>query len=218
MVLNFLRLNPIYPPHPMLNIDDAIPSTHGNQDFNVFLPMDDIDDNVSSSTTSAGETRGGIDTIAPETTAADGLSATSMASARHATSPPYSPSNGGAVRGVAGVDGGLMGLLTERPAVVEEVLHESVVTGFNCLGSSADYGVVGCVVASISREPFLDTEVSPKVRCPRGPLENVLQWTGCCGVVLSLFRSIFFFFRLLKTSRMRKERCFCCCCCSLEVM
>lgn len=145
----------------------ASPSAHGNQDFNVFLPTGDIDDNVSSSNTSARETRGGTDSIAPETAAADGFTAASMASPRRATSPPYSPRNGGAVRSTSGGVGGvgdLMGLLTERPAVVEEVLHEGVMTGFNCLGSNADYGVVGCVVASVSREPFQDTEVSPKVR------------------------------------------------------
>lgn len=149
----------------MLNLHhDAIPSAHGKQDYNVFLPTGDIDDNVSSST-SAGEPRGGTDSIAPETTAADGLTATSsMASPRHATSSPCSPSNGDAVKSSSGVGGDLMGLLTERPAVVEEVVHEGVMTGFNCLGSNADYGVVGCVVASVSREPFEDTEVSPKVR------------------------------------------------------
>ena len=55
----------------------------------------------------------------------------------------------------------------ERPAVLEEVLHEDVISEFNYLGSSGDaFGMVGCVVASVSREPFCTTEVSLKV-CPR---------------------------------------------------
>lgn len=55
-------------------------------------------------------------------------------------------------------------LMTERPAVVEEVVHEGVMSSFDCLRSSAVYGVVGCVVAAVSREPFQDTEGSPKVK------------------------------------------------------
>lgn len=86
-----------------------------------------------------------------------------------------------------------MGLLTGRPAVVEEVLHESVVTGFNCLGSSTDYGVVGCVVASVSREPFQETEVSPKVNefSTRAVLFEYARQPFVCGVVLSPSRFVF---------------------------
>lgn len=51
----------------------------------------------------------------------------------------------------------------ERPAVLEEVLDDEIITDFNCLGTSDDFGLVGCVVASVSREPFCTTEVPSKV-------------------------------------------------------
>jgi len=34
----------------------------------------------------------------------------------------------------------------ERPAVLEEVLDDEVIADFNCLGTSDDFGLVGCVV------------------------------------------------------------------------
>ena len=55
-------------------------------------------------------------------------------------------------------------LASERPSVVEEVLDDDVVADFNYLGSSEPLAVVGCVVASVSRDPFETTEVSPRVR------------------------------------------------------
>ena len=63
-------------------------------------------------------------------------------------------------------DGGSGGnkLASERPAVVEEVLDDDVIADFNYLGSSEQLAVVGCVVASVSRDPFEGTEVSPRVR------------------------------------------------------
>ena len=63
--------------------------------------------------------------------------------------------------------GGGNKLASERPAVVEGVFDEDVVADFNSLGSSETLAVVGCVVASVSREPFEATEVSPRVRSAR---------------------------------------------------
>lgn len=51
----------------------------------------------------------------------------------------------------------------ERPAVLEEVLDEEIIADFNCMGTSDEFGLVGCVVASVSKEPFCTTEVSLKV-------------------------------------------------------
>ena len=86
-------------------------------------------------------------------------------------------------------------LLTERPAVVEEVLHEGVMSAFNCLGSSADFGVVGCVVAAVSTEPFQDTEGSPKVEfyCRCSLVGCLLRLVG--GLGGGQGRGIFGFFR-----------------------
>lgn len=54
-------------------------------------------------------------------------------------------------------------LSSTRPAVVEMVLDEEVVTCFSSLRTGGALGVVGCVVASVSREPFESTESAPKV-------------------------------------------------------
>lgn len=53
---------------------------------------------------------------------------------------------------------------SERPGVVESVLDADVLAGFNCLGSSEAFSVVGCVVAAVSLEPFEKTEALPKAR------------------------------------------------------
>lgn len=68
---------------------------------------------------------------------------------------------------------------SERPAVLEEVLDDEIIADFNCLGTSDDFGLVGCVVASVSREPFCTTEVPFKVRRYRpsfGIIECVLEF------------------------------------------
>lgn len=70
----------------------------------------------------------------------------------------------GAIPDHGGGGGGGRKLASERPAVVEEVLDDDVVADFNYLGSSEPFALVGCVVASVSRDPFEATEVSPRVR------------------------------------------------------
>eukprot|EP00752_Nemacystus_decipiens_P009822 g8764.t2 len=183
-------------------VDDNSSSTGGgdNQDFNVFLPADDLvgdaadtSSNVNTNTNKGSSggareaTRGETDSVgggaAQETTpglkgatSSSSSSSPLSASPRSVASPVYSPSTGRptksgdvgsptSVRGASRAVGGGVPteLLKERPAVVEEVTDEGVMSCFNCLGSSAVFGVVGCVVAAVSTEPFQDTDTSPKL-------------------------------------------------------
>lgn len=56
------------------------------------------------------------------------------------------------------------GLSVERPAVVEEVMDDTVLSDFNYFNSSDMFPLVGLVIASVSREPFERTEALPNVR------------------------------------------------------
>ncbi|CAM9552550.1 unnamed protein product [Ectocarpus sp. 12 AP-2014] len=143
-------------------------SEDGNHEFNVFLSGanendggDDVggaEDTGSSSKGADGIAEGGLADGGPKSR---GSSAAGLASPTSEADARRSPGRKSPTPSPRGRD--VSRLLTERPAVVEEVLHEDVVSGFNSSGSNQGFGVVGCVVASISREPFRDTEVSPKM-------------------------------------------------------
>lgn len=153
---------------PRLLFSYSGPNACSNHEFNVFLSGanendggDDVggtEDTGSSSKGADGIAEGGLADGGPRRR---GSSTAGLASPTSEPDARRSPGRKSPTPSPRGRD--VSRLLTERPAVVEEVLHEDVVSGFNCSGSNQGFGVVGCVVASISREPFQDTEASPKV-------------------------------------------------------
>ena len=192
----------ILPAPPPRHENNSSTGGGDNQDFNVFLPADDVVDDRTETSSNGNSikgggisawdaTKGGADVggaaVQETRSALEGVTSSSnslSASPRSVASSAFSPSTGrpaksgdtgspsaaarggssGAVGGGGGCGGVSMGLLKERPAVVEEVMDEGVMSAFNCLGSSAVFGLVGCVVAAVSREPFQDTDASPQVR------------------------------------------------------